>query len=176
MTEGKVWGKKKTWIVVASLLVMCAVGVIIVLVVNKNNPERIADENIVENVSASEISEKIEDKFNNELDYSLSDAINEYESAMSSGPDTYRVYIAIYYATFIYDNNGDIDEAVDILKRVESLVDDSTAGDYYVTLRQLYGDAGMNEKAEFYNQKVLELIPKDTRPVEELTKSAEIQE
>ena len=143
------WGKKKTWIVVASLLVMCAVGVIIVLVVNKNNPERIADENIVENVSASEISEKIEDKFNNELDYSLSDAINEYESAMSSGPDTYRVYIAIYYATFIYDNNGDIDEAVDILKRVESLVDDSTAGDYYVTLRQLYGDAGMNEKAEF---------------------------
>ena len=78
--------------------------------------------------------------------------------------------------TFIYDNNGDIDEAVDILKRVESLVDDGTAGDYYVALRQLYGDAGMNEKAEFYNQKVLELIPKDTRPVEELTKSAEMQE
>lgn len=170
------WGKKKTWIVIAALLIMCAVGVIIVLVVNKNNPERIADENIVENVSASEISEKIEDKFNNELDYSLSDAIDEYESAMDSGPDTHKVYIAIYYATFVYDNNGDIDEAVGILKRVESLVNDNVAIDYYVALRQLYDAASMNEEAEFYNQKVLELIPKDTRSVEELTKSAEIQE
>lgn len=176
MTEGKVWGKKRVMIILVVLLIICIVGVVMVMVVSKNDPGSIADENIVENISASEVSEKIEDKFNNELDYSLSDAINEYESAMDSGPDTHKVYIAIYYATFIYGNNGDIDEAVDILKRVEPLLDDDTAVDYYVALRQLYGDAGMNEEAEFYNQKVLELIPKDTRPVEELTRSAEIQE
>ena len=125
--------------------------------------------NIVENISASEVSEKIEDKFNNELDYSLNDAINEYESAMDSGPDTHKVYIAIYYATFAYDNNGDIDEAVDILKRVEPLVDDDTAVDYYVALRQLYGDAGMNEEAEFYNGEIEKFENGNLENVKELT-------
>ena len=170
------WGKKKIAIIFAVLLIVCAAIVAVIIIVNKNNPERIADENIVENISASEVSENIENKFDNELDYSLNDAINEYESAMSTGTNTYKVYIAIYYATFIYDINNNIDEAIDILGRVESLIDDNTAVDYYVALRQLYSIAGMDEEAEFYNQKVLELIPQNTRPIETLTEDTEAQE
>lgn len=172
------WGKKK--VLVAGLVILAvavvglAVGVVVLL--NENNPEKIAADSISDNVSASEFSEAIEYRFNNELGYSVNDAVNDYETEMNTGNDFYRVYVAIYYANFIYDVNDDIDDAVVILRRVEPLINSGVAVDYYVAFRQLYESAGMSEESEFYNQKVLELIPQDTRPIEEITEGVEAQE
>lgn len=176
-SEAKSGNKGLVILLCALVVVIVGLGIGIVVVVNGNdNDSSLFDGEVNDSVSALEANDVILNKMNNNLEYSIEEAVEEFENEMNVGDDSRKVYIAIYYADFVYSYYGNIDQSVAILGRVENLViDDDMAINYYVALRDLYLRAGMEEEVVFYNQKVVDLIPEDTRSVEEL-KGEEIYE
>ncbi len=112
-------------------------------------------------LEALTIQENIDEKYDNDPNYSLADAMSEYEYEMSVGSNTKRIYTAINYAEFVYAAYEDIDKVVGIMQKVESLLEEGTMAtlDYYVAMANFYEKAGDEEKAAEYNQKVSNMTP-----------------
>lgn len=154
--------KKLLVLLVCLCLVIC--GLVIGIVV-ANNDGRVEDNNTYAgNGTASQdalaVQEKINEKFESDLDYSLDDAVAEYEYEMTVGSNARKVYMAMGYADFIYEWYEDIDRAIEIMERAEPLLDNEQLTiDYYVAMRNFYDRSGNSEKAEEYNQKLIKIMP-----------------
>lgn len=153
------------------LVVIVGLGVGVVMIVNSRNE---AESPVIQDgeagLQALETQENINEEYENNPNYSFDDAANAYEEAMTKGSNASRVYSAMNYASFVYDVQGDIAKATEIMSRVEPLIEGNNdlAIDYYVSLRNLYSQVGDNEMEGYYDQKVAELSPVDMRPYEEI--------
>lgn len=178
MKEGKAKFENKGLLILLCVLLVAiaGLGIGIGVVMNLQNGGEVGHEANYTNdsVSALEVEEYISNNLDNDPNYSIQDAVVDYEREMSVGDNSRRVYVAIYYADFIYGQDSDLDGAVGILRRVEDLIgEDETAVSYYATLRGLYRQSGMESEADFYNQKVSTLMPKDDRSIEDLRRNKE---
>ncbi|MBQ1298224.1 hypothetical protein IIY24_00045 [Candidatus Saccharibacteria bacterium] len=162
--KGFVVANKKL-VVVLGILGLIIVGLVVgILILNNPFGGNERDEVIVNNAGevAFNLSEEISEKLADESDYGLEQAVSEYEEVYNASEGRTKVYIAIEYANFVYDYFADLDKATGILKEVEGLLgDDAVKINYYVTLRELYEESGNEEMGDYYNQKVIELLPDD---------------
>lgn len=110
--------------------------------------------------TALSLTENIAEKLATEPEYELEQATSEYEKAYNEAEGELKVYIAIEYANFVYDNYTDLDRAVEIMEGVGDLsVSEGMQVDYFAVLRELYKKAGDETMMEFYNKKIIELVP-----------------
>lgn len=153
------------------LIVIAGLGAGVAIIVNsRNGAESPPVEDGEAGLRALETQENIDEEYENNPNYTFDDAVNAYENAMAEGSNANRVYNAMNYASFVYNAQGDMDRAAEIMSRVEPLIErnNDLAIDYYVFLRNLYSQAGDNEMESYYDQKVAELTPVDTRTYEEI--------
>lgn len=171
MKEGKAKFEHKGLVILLCVLLVAIVGlgVGIGVILNNNHINEELVNNETGSVSALAVNERIMDRLDSDPEYTIDDAIEDFEKEMDNGDNAHRVDVAIYFADFVYTYHGDINESVAILSRVEDLLeDDEEAISYYATLRRLYESEGLDVEADFYNQKVIDLMYKDTRSIEEL--------
>lgn len=169
MKEGKAESNNKGLIILLCALVVVIVGLgigigVVMLNDSRNGSVAENDKNVNGGTEALLTSENIRSKLESDLNYSNDDAIRDYEYALNSnGGNAYKVYVAMDYADFVYDLYMSKDYVIEIMSGVEGLLDTSTlAIDYYGAMSSFYEQFGDTEKADLYNQKVVELVPAET--------------
>lgn len=71
----------------------------------------------------------------------------------NSENDDYKIYLTICYANYIFDKDGNLDRAVELVEGIESLIkEDEDKNSYYNALIYYYGAVDDNEKADYYQQ------------------------
>ena len=155
----------KGLIILLCVLVVVIVGLVVgICVINLNNQGEnnvvVEEAEVSGSLRALKIDNSIVNKIDNDENYTVDDAIAEYEKETSFGSAEKRVYLLFDYANFVYDEYGDIDVAIEILKRAEPLLDGlSMTSDYYIATAGLYRKSGNEEQAEVYEQKIKEITP-----------------
>ena len=95
---------------------------------------------------SEEIDERIESN-----DYSYEDAVRDYGDALDSSQGDLKVYMAIAYANFVFNEKLDLDKAVGILDSVSDLVHGNVLENAYNgTYYDLYSSSGEVEEADYY--------------------------
>ena len=163
MDEKRSNKKKNLFAILTSVLSVVIVGVIVAVAVIKMNEEYVPEipEEIKELASGSEIGSEIVSKFAWNQDYSYEDAVSDFEKEMNAGGEERRIYIAIAYALFVYDQKGNADDAANILLALEEEIqnkNDNVKLDYYITLRNIYKNDCSGEKYEYYDNLVTEYL------------------
>lgn len=155
--------ERKILIGVLSVLVVVIVGLVVAIVVGMNSFE------LTDNVQVIARCNEINDRYNENLDYNQ--AIASFDDSLNDSANIQKMYLSICYAKFIYKNEGNLEKAASVLKKYQSL-SESEGGeveiDYNVAMRDLYESAGDMEEAGHYGEIVIELVPRDTRPIEEI--------
>ena len=176
MTKGKVWEKKNLWWILLGVLCVAIVGLGIWITVNfinnkdfESNLDKFTSE-ISESYSEDLLStngalvfynyifdKKEDENLDNQSVYNL------YEDVLKQIDGEVRLSYLSYYATLYYDLEGDIDGAIDIVKRFESEIGDNRdlQIDYYATLSGLYSASGDDETAEYYDDLLTKLVPSE---------------
>lgn len=158
-------GNRKWWFLLGGVGVVIlglVIGIVGIVVNQKdsNDDVRQSDVGVNNGLQALIVNDNILSKLSGDENYSIDDAIAEYEKETSVGDVRKRVYLLFDYADFIFDEYGDIDVAISILERAEPLLNGiSMTTDYYIVMGEMYRRAGNMEQAEFYEQKVLEMTP-----------------
>ena len=149
-------------IAILAFLVLLIFGLIVgIILTNNNQSAPISQENLIDtsekmagwegNISDSTralvLTETIRDKLSTDPDYNPDQAVAEYQNVYDQATGDLKLYVAIEYATF-----SDLNQAVAILNSVETLVNSSNEEDYYLTLADLYSQAGDAETAAKYEQ------------------------
>lgn len=154
MAEGGKKSYNKGLLILLGVLCLAIVGLgvgigVVLLRGNENSNETVhvvlTDEmegwegTISEATQALILSENIDDMLENDPDYTIDNAIRDYENAFNTSSDDLRFNVAIEYAYFMLDASGDVDTAIGIMERVEDLIDVSqnNAVYYYNTLYTL---------------------------------------
>ena len=149
--------KKFSRLVLFGLLGVVVIVIIIAIIVfMKSNDDR-TDEAI--ETEAFYVSKKIDGLYSDDDNYTFDDAVRDYEEYLLVGDNEFKVSIGIFYARFVLKNSGDMDAAVEIMKRVEPLIggDKTLLVDYYTTLRSFY-QAVDDELYNHYNDMIIDLV------------------
>ena len=161
--------ERKILIAILSVLAVLIVGLVVTVIANVIS----SDDEESDIVQAINKCNEINGLYEETLDYEL--VASEFESGLSGGVDLRRMYLSICYAKFINDNGGSLEDAVEKLGSFQSVADSEggdVAIDYYVAMRDLYEFAGRDDEVEYYDGVIEELMPKDTRPIEEINGGA----
>ena len=143
-------------IAILAFLVLLIFGLIVgIILTNNNQSAPISQENLIDtsekmagwegNISDSTralvLTETIRDKLSTDPDYNPDQAVAEYQNVYDQATGDLKLYVAI-----------ELNQAVAILNSVETLVNSSNEEDYYLTLADLYSQAGDAETAAKYEQ------------------------
>ena len=154
-------------IAILAFLVLLIFGLIVgIILTNNNQSAPISQENLIDtsekmagwegNISDSTralvLTETIRDKLSTDPDYNPDQAVAEYQNIYDQTTGDLKLYVAIEYANYVYDTFSDLNQAVAILNSVETLINSSNEEDYYLTLADLYSQAGDAETAARYEQ------------------------
>ncbi len=168
-------------LVVALCILVAVIGVgacIGVFLMNKNSQDQGNNEDLMnieyamagwegevaDSTKAMILTENIKDRLNSESGFGVSDAISDYEYVYNNTDGELRVYVAIEYASYIYDNTQDLGRAVNILEEVQELVNGQFLENNYLNaLCALYMRAGDTEKVEYYRTIISEKYPSGQR-------------
>lgn len=154
---------RKVWGFLLAIVLLVAVGLVVGIVLVKLNGDGGAggqdeEEEVVDMAAVAKSTNEalrtcyeIQKSFSSgEITFNESQKrfTNDFES--SEGDNVYKIYLAACYADFAYKHTKDIDLAVGIMNKAKPLVGDngSVARSYYAALRNLYYDAGDNEKVD----------------------------
>ena len=168
----KDFGKNKliATLVIFLVLIVGLATTIVVILVQKAERETISAEinQIMEQEfqfaeKAEKKADEILDKLNNEPNYSLENAIDDFKNVISESDGRERFYLETTYANFLYLRMGDLERAIAVLDDMKDSVTEEYLAGYYMTYRNLYLWAGDTEKAEEYDQKMSELMEWDGR-------------
>lgn len=161
--------KKHFLIIALIVLIIAIVGLIVgIIVVNiKNNQDYQIDQAMQDGTEVSkdasaivgEVSDNIVTKMETDPNYNVSEAEYEFESEIVNIDSELKVYMAISYANFIYEEKGDAAKAIKILKEVEQYVNDQNRVDYYVALRYFYKEVGDEKNTTYYSDLIEKLVP-----------------
>ena len=146
-------------IVLFGLFGIVIIGIVIALVffLKPNSGDVINDDNA--ETDAFYVAKKIDGLYVADENYTLDDAVNDYERQLAVGDDEYKVSIGIYYARFVLKNTKDLEKAVGIMKRVEPLIGDNKTltVDYYSVLRGFYRGVD-DELYNYYDGLIINLV------------------
>ena len=106
-------------------------------------------------------AQNIQDKLSSDPNYTLEQAITEYEKACEQNSGDLKLYLAIEYVNFLFEMNSDIKQAATILENAEYTEGTQAEMDYLYAMQDLFTRAGDNQKAEEYNQKIKEKTPEN---------------
>ena len=144
------------------IVVALGLGVGIYFARHSNDGVGEIGEGVTDSVSALEVNERIMERFENEADYGLQEAMDEFAVESENGDNERRLDMTVYYADFVYVQTHDLEQSVNILQETEPLLEnDEMRATYYAALQQLYTYAGDEAQAEVYNQKVIEMLPSE---------------
>lgn len=179
MVKDKAKISGKVWIALLVVLLIVIVGLVVGLVVQLSTERMIAESDdfggiIEENMPGWEgdvgdstkaliIAEEIAERLEDDLTFSLDDAIAEYKTVYDNSDGDLKVYIAIEYANYIYNATGNLEEALKIINEVEGLTkgSDKLESDYLYAIYGLYSLAGDSEKMAKYSDILEERFPPD---------------
>ncbi len=169
---------------VLAVLVLLIVGLVVaIFVVSMPEKKEVSFENevnedvanemegwdgpIAESTRAMIYADSIEKKVGTEPGFGVDEAIKEYTSAVESSSGEFKLYLAIEYAYYVYDNYKDIKQALEILDSVSSLVNENNELYYYGVLYDMYNSFGDTANAERYKKLVDEKSKVDKKLLEE---------
>ncbi len=128
VAKENVGAKNRTGIILASVFGVIIVGLVVTILILRPWEDYSTEDDggaLIMLNSATDATNKydeISNKLETDGDYSIDDAINDYEVALMEGDDTWKTYIAIYYAGFVYEKFGDATRSVNILEGVQDSV------------------------------------------------------
>lgn len=108
---------------------------------------------------ANILSANIEDKAEGYVDYDAGKAMADYKQVYDKAKGDLKLYVAIEYARYVYDNKKDLDQAVKIMDSVKGEMNDGNKVDYYSAFVSLYTEAGNEEKASEYRDLLVKASP-----------------
>ena len=147
------WGKKKIVIASVVLLGICAIVVIVVLILNRDNlfGRGGAGNTFPESMHTKKLEEV------NELaqEMTTEEAKKLYEEVIAAaGTEEDKVEARIEYGRYLL-NDGEMESFVEQFEQVdEALLDPSYSILYYAALREYYALEGEDEVSEEYNEKI----------------------
>jgi len=98
----------------------------------------------------------IKNKLQNDSNYTIEDALSDYEEMYKSSPDELKKYIAIYYASLIQEKTNDTNKAITVMLEVKELNSDNVG--YYVALSDYYESVGDKEQSDYYRKMADDLV------------------
>ncbi len=98
----------------------------------------------------------IKNKLQNDSNYTIENALSDYEEMYKSSPDELRKYMAIYYASFIQEKTNDTNRAIVIMLEVKEVNSDNVG--YYVALSNYYESIGDKEQSDYYRNMADDLV------------------
>ena len=165
MSKTKVWEKKSFWLFLLGFLCVVIVGLAVGIWLNNIKPNKENqvvlvdkmegwDGPISEDTQASVFSWDVNEKLENDKNYTVDDAIFDYKNAYNTSSGNLRFFVAIKYAYFMINTHNDLDEAISIMQGVEDLInlDYNNEIYYYNTLYNLCIKAGDEEKSLRYKE------------------------
>lgn len=159
---------KKVWlgagVAIVAALVLVMVGVMIKTEPEKTPAADISLESVAEwygetpadSMLATAFGERIDEKIKSDDDYSYEDAIIDFEAAYEESEGQLQKEITYSYVYFVYNNTGDLDAALAVLKKIEPTLEGVDFVNYYSTIASLYGMAGDKLMEDQYNVLVQE--------------------
>ena len=145
----------KLWKVILGGLCVCivALGVGILIVTGKGTQE--VDNDIlmyeIEEIQyINSISEDIAYSFENDPNYTEYEMRRDFEKLINDKQGDEKSYAVAEYAHFIYDETGDLNEAVALMESISEDVSEGSRAGYYISFSNLYKKAGMDDEARKY--------------------------
>lgn len=171
---------KKIWIGAgAAIAVLILVVVGVVIGVKLGRPEEIASADVsladaaewyggdpATSMLATVFGEQVEEKLKTDESYTYEDAVMDYEVAYEESEGQLQTEVSYSYAYFVYNNTGNLNEALDVLRRIEGSLSGVELVEYYSTVANLYKMAGDTLMAEQYTAKVEEYAAKYSLPAD----------
>lgn len=114
---------------------------------------------IADSAKALALSETIENKLSSDPNYNPEQAIADYGEAYQSASGNLKIYIAAYYANYIYNTFGDVERALSILEPLDNNRGDEGSIEIWAALAAFYENAGNTEKTKEYQQKIDAVMP-----------------
>lgn len=115
---------------------------------------------VADSTKAMILTENINYKLNSDSGYSVSDAISDYENVYNNTGGELKVYVAIEYADYVYDNTRDLGLAVSILENVQGLASGHFSEKNLLdAICGLYVQAGDKDKVEYYKTIISDKYP-----------------
>lgn len=114
---------------------------------------------IADSAKALALSETIENKLSSDPNYNPEQAIADYEEAYQSASGNLKIYVATYYADYVYNTFGDVERALLILEPLDNNRGDEGSIEIWAALAAFYENAGNTEKAEQYRRKISAIMP-----------------
>lgn len=153
--NNKLWG---TVLGVLLLGIVClAIAIVATNTIRSDErPSGAPPEDILDRIGSTNLAiekcEEIKDLFRRGV-ADKADADRKYRDEFSSSDSIYKVYVAMCYADFAYENGDGMDRAVEIMKSVEPLPEDNTVKmDYYVKMIDLYQKVDDAEMIDYYKK------------------------
>ena len=169
--EFNVW---KLVVVLCSVAVVVGVGVWIGVILTRRDSQNLNgngeidigyamegwEGEVADSTKAMILTENINNKLNSDSGYNVSDAIADYENVYNYADDKLKVYVAIEYADYVYDNTRDLGLAVSILENVQNLASEQfLEKDWLNAICGLYVQAGDKYKVEYYKTVLSDKYP-----------------
>ncbi len=157
------------------LLIIASLTISIILI---NQPKEENDELYIEPASpedAADFAEEIKTKYEEDGDYLIEDAKNDFSNAIDSLDGKNKVKLTIEYAIFCYDDIDDHQSALNILESVKDIpMDEETEIDYYYAYTDLYDDMGDFTTAANYQNIIAKKYPDIVDPYD-VSKQKELE-
>ena len=94
----------------------------------------------------------IEEKLGTDPNYTMDDALRDYENAYAQATGELKFQVAVKYAQFVFYYLDDVSLATEILEGVKDIAksDVQYLSIFYNTLYKIYEEYGDSERAEYY--------------------------
>lgn len=161
-----------------AVLVLVIVGVVIG--VNKGRGVKTEPESVVldyapegygENptnaIIAAVFGDNVKEKMKDDSSYTYDDAVADYERAYAESEGETQIDIAYQYGYFVCNETGEVQEAIEIINRIEPLLDNFGMIGYYSAISNLYYIVGDKEKSDYYSEIALEYAMQYSVPISE---------
>lgn len=152
-------GGRKVWGFLLAVVLLIALGLAVGILVVKLNSgsgteQQGEEEKIIDTVAvAKSTNEALRACDNIKKSFlggeiTFNDSRKEFEGRLGDGDNIYKVYFAMCYADFAYKYTEDVNLAIEVMSKVRALADseDVVIRSYYAALKDLYIDAGNDEK------------------------------
>lgn len=114
------------------------------------NPEG-AGVNPANSMISEVFSEEVEERLENDNDYSYENAVADYEKAMAENTGQLKLNIQLDYAKFVYAETGDVEAAVSIVRDTLKILGNYYDIDrFYTTVADMYEESGLPSYASYY--------------------------
>lgn len=102
---------------------------------------------------ASILYTNIMNRLGERSDYNYEDALVDFDEAYEKGDDEFKVQLAYMYGYFIMVNTAELEESINKVQSIESLLNGSDDfAEYYTIIGNLYNMAGQDAMANYYWQ------------------------